>query len=228
MPTSTEFDQQSPSARPDPPPNDYELTAAVQALQSEHEVVVAYWIRDEITVTAPDGSTRPVTDLEWADISSKLPDRVYDAVGEARCLQHAAQQALVWAADPSDRQHLHQVLPDVDALDPAALQAWSSEQRWHQTCQDLDPRLTSDPHYPALVQALDRAEAAGADVQNVLADAVTAPLPDEHTGRVLHSRLVLAHPAAATPAPVLGPTGVVRSPAGPPPPRAAARPAPRL
>lgn len=225
MTTSTEV-QRHPATAPDPGP-DARLAAAVHALQSEHDVVVAYWRREDTPVPIPGGLTRPATDPEWDDIRSTLPADVYDVVKKADLLCHAAGQALIWAVDPSDRQQLRDVLPDAVAADPQALQAWSAEHRWQQTCENLDPRLTSDPHYPALVQAFERAEAAGVDVRAALATAATPALPDDHIGRTLHSRLVEAHPAAATPAPTVATTGTAQV-AGPPAARAThTRPGPR-
>ena len=213
MTTSTEVDRHPLTA----PALEAEerLSAAVQRLQSEHNIVLAYWRRDDITVPTSGSMGRPATDPEWDDIRSTLPADVYGAVKKAGCLRHAAEQALIWAVDPGDRQQMRDVLPDAVAADPQALQAWSAEQRWQQPCQDLDPRLTSDPHYPALVQALERAQAAGVDVQAALAAAVDTSLPSEHTGRTLHSRLVQAHPATVTPVPLVPPAGTVQRAASP-------------
>ncbi len=73
-------------------------------------------------------------------------------------------------------------------------------QRWQRTCEALDPRLLADPHWPTLAGALDRIELAGVDVTTTLNAAVTTgPLPDEHTARTLHYRLVQMSTAAATP-----------------------------
>jgi len=41
------------------------------------------------------------------------------------------------------------VLPDAIALDPAQLQVWSAQERWRKACSAVDPRLPTDPHYPA-------------------------------------------------------------------------------
>jgi hypothetical protein len=87
-------------------------------------------------------------------------------------------------------------------------------ERWQRTCEALDPRLLADPHWPALAGALDRVELAGVDVTTTLNAAVTeGPLPDEHTARTLHYRLVQMSSAAATPytsapQPVLRPSRV--------------------
>lgn len=112
------------------------------------------------------------------------------------------------------------VLPDAIALDPAQLQLWSAQQRWHQACSAIDPRLPTDPHYAALAAALDRVDAAGVDVQaaRTLA-AADGRLPDTSPGRALHFRLTATCDAAVTPAPP-------PAPGGPPPAASPDRPFP--
>lgn len=107
------------------------------------------------------------------------------------------------------------VLPDAIALDPAQLQLWSAQQRWHQACSAIDPRLPTDPHYPALAAALDRVDAAGVDVQAALTlAAADGRLPDTSPGRALHFRLTATCDAAVIPAPPPAPGGP--PPAAPP------------
>lgn len=73
-------------------------------------------------------------------------------------------------------------------------------QRWHRTGLALDPRLLTDPHWPALAGALDRVELAGINVTTTLAEALAqGPLPEEHTARTLHYRLIQGYAEAATP-----------------------------
>jgi len=75
-----------------------------------------------------------------------------------------------------------------------------AEQRWHHTCLALDPRLLSDPHWPTLAGALDRVELAGVNVTSTLAEVLAQrPLPEEHTARTLHYRLIQGYAAATTP-----------------------------
>ena len=122
------------------------------------------------------------------------------------------------------------VLPDATALDPAQLQVWSAQQRWREACSAVDPRLPTDPHYPALAAALDRVDAAGVDVQAALALAARdGQLPDAIPGRALHFRLTSTCVAAVTPPPPApgGPAPAGPTERQPPGRRAAARTEPR-
>ena len=106
------------------------------------------------------------------------------------------------------------VLPDAISLDPAQLQVWSAQERWREACSAVDPRLPTDPHYPALAAALDRVDAAGVDVQAALALAARdGHLPNDNPGRALHFRLTATCDAAVTPAPPPAPGGP--APGGP-------------
>jgi len=59
--------------------------------------------------------------------------------------------------------------------------------------------LITDAHWPALAGALDRVELAGVNVTTTLTEVLAqAPLPEEHTARTLHYRLIQGY-AAATP-----------------------------
>lgn len=92
-------------------------------------------------------------------------------------------------------------------------------QRWQRTCQELDPRLLTDPHWPTLAGALDRVELAGVNVTTTLAEALAqGPLPEAHTARTLHYRLIQGYAEAATPytaapAPALPPSRSGQPPA---------------
>jgi len=93
-------------------------------------------------------------------------------------------------------------------------------QRWHRTCLALDPRLLTDPHWPALAGALDRVELADVNVTTTLAEALAqGPLPAEHTARTLHYRLIQGYAEAATPytvapSPALPPSRSSQPPTG--------------
>lgn len=104
----------------------------------------------------------------------------------------AASTAPTLSVDPA---------PQIASLpaDPEPVAATVAGQRWLQTLADLDPRLLADPHYPALAAALDRVELAGANVTASLEAATAAPLPDKHTARTLHYKLIDVCPAASTP-----------------------------
>lgn len=101
-------------------------------------------------------------------------------------------------------------------------------QTWHRTCTELDPRLTSDPHYPVLAAALDRIALTGANVTAVLAEAVAgASLPPEHTARALHYQLLDVCPAAVIPyTDVFTARAAPSRPSPPPPSLARSQPAP--
>lgn len=95
------------------------------------------------------------------------------------------------------------VLPDATALDLAHLQVRSAQQRWREACSAVDPRLPTDPHYPALAAALD-----GVDAQAALAlVAEVGRLPDADPGWALRSRLTATCDAAGTPAQPPAPGG---------------------
>jgi hypothetical protein len=84
----------------------------------------------------------------------------------------------------------------------------------------LDPHLITDPHWPALAGALDRVELAGVNVTTTLADVLAqGPLPEKHTARTLHYRLIQGHAAATTPytvapTPTLPPSRTSEPPTG--------------
>ncbi len=79
-----------------------------------------------------------------------------------------------------------------DGSDPQA-----TADRWRALAQRIDPRLVHGPAWPPLAAALGRAAAAGYDVACRLpALAAAAPLPDRHSARELHWRLLDDCPAA--------------------------------
>ena len=113
------------------------------------------------------------------------------------------------------------VLPDAIALDPEELQVPSAQQRWREARSAFDPRLSTDPHYPALAAAApDRVDAAGVDVQLALT-ATSGQLPDASPGRALHSRLTVTCTAAITAAPPPAPGAPPATSSGPLPGRSA-------
>jgi hypothetical protein len=108
---------------------------------------------------------------------------------------------------------------DVDPGRPEAL-----EDRWAPSARAVDPRVVADPHWPALARSLDRLDAAGHDVENLLRE-VTAQraLPAGSPARSLDYRLADAAPeatagpgqpwtAAPTPASPSTPTTPVSAP----------------
>jgi N12 class adenine-specific DNA methylase len=105
---------------------------------------------------------------------------------------------------------------------------------WKHLCDAIDPRITADPHWPALAAQLDRAAAAGTDVASVLQQAAAdRTLPTDHPARSLAYRVADAVPDNASPGrtrldtpPPAGP--IPRPPAAPPRPSGPHPPAPRI
>lgn len=82
----------------------------------------------------------------------------------------------------------------------------AARRRWRALADQIDPRLATDPTWPALAAAIDRVHRAGTDPTQLLPrlthqDGPVGPLPDDQPARALRHRLIAAHPAAATPAP---------------------------
>ena len=94
-------------------------------------------------------------------------------------------------------------------------------QRWAGACDRIDPRVTTDPHWPALVAQLERASARGADVEGILASvAATEQLPGAHPARDLGYLVADAAPDIYSPA-------RLRTLSEPPAPRRLDQPAPQ-
>ncbi|HET9658017.1 MAG TPA: nucleotidyl transferase AbiEii/AbiGii toxin family protein [Kineosporiaceae bacterium] len=111
-----------------------------------------------------------------------------------------------------------------DAASAAAAPTTSRDDHWRTVCTAIDPRLPQDPEWTRLTRALERLEAAGADVGRLLATTGNdRPLSPDHPARDLRYRLIAADPAAATPRAqpqATGsdprPTATVANPAPPP------------
>jgi conjugative relaxase-like TrwC/TraI family protein len=109
-----------------------------------------------------------------------------------------------WLSNPAEyaAQLSRRKLPEAITPPPTA--------RWAQLADRISPVLVLDPSWPALARAIDRAAAAGVDVDTQLpALAQRRPLPTEHPARTLEYRLLGAHPDALDPAhtqPTLGQT----------------------
>ena len=132
----------------------------------------------------------------------------YQALPAATAAARISYTALTSAPNDTDRQMARLPATPAGAADRACRTASPDQQatpttlagqRWHRTLAELDPRLVTDPHFPALAAALDRVELAGVDVTASLAAATTEPLPDVHTARALHYQLIDLCPAACTP-----------------------------
>ena len=132
----------------------------------------------------------------------------YQALPAATAAARISFTALTSPLGHADRQMPQLPATPVDAADRTRRVASPDQQappttlagqRWHRTLAELDPRLVTDPHFPALAAALDRVELAGVDVTASLAAATAEPLPDEHTARALHFQLIELCPAASTP-----------------------------
>jgi len=74
----------------------------------------------------------------------------------------------------------------------------AAEDRWADDCRAVDPRVVADPHWPTLARSLDRLDAAGHDVRQLLRE-VTAQraLPATSPARSLDYRLADVAPDAA-------------------------------
>jgi N12 class adenine-specific DNA methylase len=99
--------------------------------------------------------------------------------------------------------------------------------RWSAVCDAADPRITADPHWPALLAQLERAAANGTDVAALLHEVTTNnALPAEHPARSLGYRVADTAPdtrsAAFTRLDMLEHVPTVGRP--PTPPQAASRP----
>ena len=130
---------------------------------------------------------------QWAPHTSRIMARTsghIDTVVET--LLEAHDQ---WLCNPTDyaTRHSARKLPEAVTPPPPA--------RWAQLAESISPRLTWDPSWPALARAIDRAAAAGVDVDTELpALAQRRPLPSDHPARSLEYRLLDAHPDALDPA----------------------------
>ncbi|WP_067859820.1 MobF family relaxase [Nocardia shimofusensis] len=90
------------------------------------------------------------------------------------------------------REHNHQ-----DLLDTRIQAALGDPARpihqWAETVRAIEPRILTDPHWPAIAERIDLAARAGIDIATRLRTATEArPLPDEMPAAALWSRLELA------------------------------------
>lgn len=143
-------------------------------------------------------------------------------------LEQARQRAAPYAQLPQLTAHARLIHADLDSPSRAALAAQPTPvparpapspapdrtpepgrgpaartvpgERWAGAIAAVDPRLLHDAHYPALAAALDRVDLTGADAPASLRTAAaTAPLPEQHPARTLHSRLIDVCPSATIP-----------------------------
>jgi UDP-N-acetylglucosamine kinase len=100
----------------------------------------------------------------------------------------------LFAASPAD-VGLEQLIGDL------ARRAGSQLQRkWRPVVDDIDGRITADPGWPPLAEAIEQARTIGIDVQERLPQlAATRPLPPERPAAELLYRLIAAHPAVTLP-----------------------------
>jgi hypothetical protein len=194
---------------------------AVQAVGEQHSALIARLARtgglyapaSQVTPTmerVPDRLARrwvPVTASEAATLTAAY-QQLPDLTATARLAYTALTSPSHPIVKPPDRLPLSlstsTPAPDVAQQaprpDPRHPVPTLAEQRWHRTCLALDPRLITDPHWPALAGALDRVELAGVDVTTTLAEVLAqGPLPEEHAARTLHYRLIQGYAAATTP-----------------------------
>ena len=199
---------------------------AVQAVAEQHSTLIVRLARTgglyaraaQVTPTIERVSDRlarrwvPVTASEAATLTAAY-QQLPDLTATARLAYTALTNPAHPIANPPDRPPLSlstspsatevarpaprpDPTPDPEAGPVPTLAAL----RWHRTCLALDPRLLTDPHWPALAGALDRVELAGVNVTTTLAEVLTqGSLPEEHTARTLHYRLIQGYAAATTP-----------------------------
>jgi hypothetical protein len=76
-------------------------------------------------------------------------------------------------------------------LNAAISRGETGAQRWKTMAENLDPHITTDPFWPRLATHLDEAARAGADVAQLLTEAISlhGPLPDELPAAALWWRL---------------------------------------
>jgi len=164
--------------------------------------------RDELTRDA----AKHTSERDRASTALLTPFQHTDALRAARALSRRLADELTTDLDknPSDRPGVVPAAtaqvptPERDVTSPtdepdypgqrAATRPERAEQaeqqprsHWHQLCAELDPRLPGDAHWPVLVCALDRVDAAGIDLSTALPPLF--PLPEQNPGRTLHGRL---------------------------------------
>ena len=197
--------------------------AAVQSIAEQHTLVVlrlvqtggVYAPATQLTPTIERLADRlahryvPITNKEGRTLTE-----IYTQLGDSTA---AARLAYTHLTNPTHRSAhrpeqlpaapsaQHQLVPGGPAtarpsVQPQPVATTLAGQRWQRTCQQLDPRLLTDPHWLALAGALDRVDLAGTDVTVTLTQALAGgALPARHPARELHYRLVQACSAAATP-----------------------------
>jgi DNA primase catalytic core len=91
-----------------------------------------------------------------------------------------------WTTDPHAAAHHHL------ARRSSQKQPGPDPARWHTLVHRIDPALVTSPDWPALVSALDRAAAAGYDVDAELPRLAAGPLPARNRATELRYRLIAA------------------------------------
>ena len=197
--------------------------AAVQIVAEQHALVVRRLVQTggvyapavQLTPTIERVSDRlahrwvPITKTEGrtlTDAYTQLPDRTagarlaYAHLTSPSCTGCQGREPSRTELAVEHRLVRREAAVSTVSVQPEPPATTVAGQRWQRTCQELDPRLLSDPHWLALAGALDRVELAGADVTATLALALAdQALPVQHPARELHYRLVQVSTAAATP-----------------------------
>jgi conjugative relaxase-like TrwC/TraI family protein len=126
---------------------------------------------------------------QWAPHTTRLMQRTGGHIDSV--LRELFDAHDHWLSRPDEYADSHsgRKLPEAVTPPPTA--------RWAHLADRISPRLTVDPSWPALARAIDRAAAAGVDVETQLpALAERRPLPSDHPARSLEYRLLNAHPDA--------------------------------
>jgi len=141
--------------------------------------------------------------------------------GHGSAVDHPAPEHVIVHCPDGIRACAPRSLVNPAPAPPAAASAPEGLHRWTEICTAIDPRVASDPHWPALAAHLDRIDATGQDVAALLRQVtVSQALPAEHPARSLDYRLSGAAPDTTSPNRnrMTGPgqPGVPRRPAPPP------------
>ncbi len=120
--------------------------------------------------------------------------------GHGSAVDHPAPEHVIVHCPDGIRACAPRSLVNPAPAPPAAASAPEGLHRWTEICTAIDPRVASDPHWPALAAHLDRIDATGEDVAALLRQVtVSQALPAEHPARSLDYRLSGAAPDTTSP-----------------------------
>jgi conjugative relaxase-like TrwC/TraI family protein len=117
--------------------------------------------------TAPAGDTTASDQVATAQAALQAAQTAAGATDQqlaAETTGHANQQALRDLA--AVRANLQQLQTEIDHASPVVAPV-DAEQRWQDLVAGIHPDLVTDPHYPRIAEALDRAHNAGIDMHTL-------------------------------------------------------------